>query len=593
MVSPWLLGVTIGSALAAAACSTTATLGVEFDTRDARAADGSAGAPGDGAIQESGDETDGGEPRDAIDPTSDGSVAVDGGLAGLPAFCANYPGRAGWESSAVFYGSGKKLSYVVDAEGNKIPDFSYAGYEYGGAIPSVPEVIHLDPNNRFWPRPPGDDTARIQAAIDQVGQRPIGANGYRGAVVLGSGVFFVSGVLALNHSGVVLRGSGHGSDPATNTVILGSADLRPSIIGLGSGADNGWVDDLPVTRTTITTSVVPVGSRVFQVADATNLSPGENIIISQPLTAAWLAAVNGGQTGTDPAWTVNAGPLAYNRHILAKTGNELTIDAPIFHHLSMTLGKVQVSETRRTNIVNHVGLENVFIDSAYDSMAPDRHATNGVDFVGVEDAWIRDTVIQRFVQAGVHVLNGVRITVSNVEANDPYGSVVPGHMHNFALDARSQLVLFTGCSARNGRHHFAGEGPMSSSGNVFYRCRSAAQVDAETSGGLRLFTQGLLFDNITQTGLGSIALGCLAESGFENGHGWGAVHSVLWNCVFDQSHGFAEKPPTGQNYAIGRTGLLGKIGACGDMPSGFIEQNDMPLRQASLYEAQLCDRLRP
>ena len=40
-------------------------------------------------------------------------------------------------------------------------------------------------------------------------------------------------------------------------------------------------------------------------------------------------------------------------------------------------------------------------------------------------------------------------------------------------------------------------------------------------------------------------------------------------------------------------GLLGKIGACGDMPSGFIEQNDMPLRQASLYEAQLCDRLRP
>jgi hypothetical protein len=317
-----------------------------------------------------------------------------------------------------------------------------------------------------------------------------------------------------------------------------------------------------------------------------------SIIISQPLTAAWLAAVNGGQTGTDPAWTVAAGPIAYNRRIVSKNGNELTIDAPIFHHLSASLSKVQVSESRRTNIVTHVGLENVFVDSLFDSADPDRHATNAVDFEGVEDAWVRDAVLSRFVRAGVHVLNGVRITVSNVQANDPYASVLPTHMHNFALDARSQLVLFSGCSAQNGHHHFAGNGPMSSSGNVFYRCQSNTKQN-EISGGLRLFSQALLFDNVVETGLGSIALGCLAESGLDSGHGWGAVHSVLWNCQFDQAHGFAEKPPTGQNYAIGRSGLLGKIGACGDMPPGYIEQNDMPLRETSLYEAQLCDRLRP
>ncbi len=252
-----------------------------------------------------------------------------------------------------------------------------------------------------------------------------------------------------------------------------------------------------------------------------------------------------------------------------------------------------MSQTRRSNIVTHVGLENVYVDTVYDSLDPDRHALNAVDLVGVEDAWLRDAAFKMFVHAGVRVQNGIRITVSNVEASDPYASRVPGHMHNFALDARSQLVLFTGCSAQSGRHHFAGNGPMSSSGNVFHRCRSAVQADVESSGGLRLFTQGLLFDNVVETGIGSIALGCVWEKGLDTGHGWGAVHSVLWNCQFDQSHGFAEKPPTGQNYAIGRTGLLGKIGACGDMPSGFIEQNDMPLRQASLYEAQLCDRLRP
>jgi hypothetical protein len=581
----------IGSAFAAA-CSTTATLGVEFDSPDAaRASDAGEGGPVDAAIR--GDETDEGAATDAID-TDSVVIDLDSGVAGLPAFCANYPGKSGWESSAVFYGSGRKLSYAVDAEGNKIPDFSYAGYEYGASIPFVPEVIRLDPNrgNPRWPPPPGDDTARIQAALDQVGQRPLLANGYRGAVVLGPGTYTISGVVALRQSGVVLRGSGHGPDPTTSTVLVGTTDYRPSIIGLGTGIDNGWTDDLTTTRTSITTSVVPVGSRVFQVADATSLSPGETIYISQPLTAAWLAAVNGGQTGTDPAWTVSAGPVAYNRRIVSKNGNELTIDAPIFHHLSTSLGRVQVSESRRTNLVTHVGLENVYVDSMVDSADPDRHATYAVDFEGVEDAWVRDAVVAHFVQSGVHVLNGLRITVSNVEANDPYASVVPGHMHNFALDARSQLVLFSGCVARNGRHHFAGNGPMSSSGNVFYRCRSDSKMP-ESSGGLRLFTQGLLFDNVAVTGQASLVLGCVVESGLENGHGWGSVHSVLYNCQFDQGRGYAEKPPTGQNYAIGRAGLLGKIGACGDMPSGFIEQNDAPLRQASLYEAQLCDRLRP
>jgi hypothetical protein len=72
-----------------------------------------------------------------------------------------------------------------------------------------------------------------------------------------------------------------------------------------------------------------------------------------------------------------------------------------------------------------------------------------------------------------------------------------------------------------------------------------------------------------------------------------AVHSVLWNCRFDRGHGYVEKPPTGQNYAIGRGWLAGKIGTCANAMSGFIEQNSGPLRQESLYEAQLCDRLRP
>jgi len=213
--------------------------------------------------------------------------------------------------------------------------------------------------------------------------------------------------------------------------------------------------------------------------------------------------------------------------------------------------------------------------------------------VGVEDAWVRDVVTIRFTYAGVRIQNGVRITVSGVEANDPMANRDAGRMHNFALDARSQLVLFTGCHAQKGRHHFVASAPMSSSGNVFLRSTSESSMDDEASGAVRPFSQGLLFDNVSVTGLGSIELGCTSEPGLTNGFGWAGVHSVLWNCRFDRGRGYVEKPPTAQNYAIGREALSGRIGACANTAPGFIEQNSGPLRQESLYEAQLCDRLRP
>src|SRR5262249_23291075 len=61
-----------------------------------------------------------------------------------PSFCNQYPPAPNsnqWQSSQVFYSS-DRLTYVKDWEGNRIPDYSYAGYRYGEVpIPSVPEVM--------------------------------------------------------------------------------------------------------------------------------------------------------------------------------------------------------------------------------------------------------------------------------------------------------------------------------------------------------------------------------------------------------------------------------------------------------------------
>src|SRR4051812_46496344 len=71
------------------------------------------------------------------------------------------------------------LRYRADDRGNTIPDFSRAGYGGGGVrLPDVAVVT------RLAPQPTGDDGARIQAALDEVGRRPADARGLRGAVLL-------------------------------------------------------------------------------------------------------------------------------------------------------------------------------------------------------------------------------------------------------------------------------------------------------------------------------------------------------------------------------------------------------------------------
>ena len=56
-----------------------------------------------------------------------------------------------------------KLVYETDSRGNRVPDFSYAGYQGGGvALPTPPASVTLTPV-------PGDNTAHVQAAFDKGG----------------------------------------------------------------------------------------------------------------------------------------------------------------------------------------------------------------------------------------------------------------------------------------------------------------------------------------------------------------------------------------------------------------------------------------
>ena len=107
-------------------------------------------------------------------------------------FCLWCGNVAGSTSEWVRAGADGRLIYKADERGNTIPDFSRAGYGGGGVkLPEVPVAAELRPQAS------GDDGARIQAAIDEVGQRAPDARGFRGAVLLRRGVYRIEGSLAL------------------------------------------------------------------------------------------------------------------------------------------------------------------------------------------------------------------------------------------------------------------------------------------------------------------------------------------------------------------------------------------------------------
>src|SRR5581483_6353718 len=124
------------------------------------------------------------------------------------------------DSKLVHLGPHGKLVYQpYDAQGDQIPDFSNCGYGGGGVkIPDVPVKLTLHPQAGS-----GDDTSRVQRAIEQVSAMPLNADGFRGALLLSHGEYRIGGILHIRASGVVLRGEGSGA----NGTILKATGTEP------------------------------------------------------------------------------------------------------------------------------------------------------------------------------------------------------------------------------------------------------------------------------------------------------------------------------------------------------------------------------
>ncbi len=166
-----------------------------------------------------------------------------------------------------------KLVYKKLETGDRILDFSFAGYGGGGVkIPEVAVRKTVGPSG-------GDDTEAIQRAIDEVAGMEM-VDGVRGAVLLKAGSFECGGTIAIKSGGVVLRGSGSG-EGGTILKMTGRPHVWVSVRGAGSPQATG-------EAARIVDKYVPSGSDSFSVEDVSSFRVGQTILIIRPVTEAWV-----------------------------------------------------------------------------------------------------------------------------------------------------------------------------------------------------------------------------------------------------------------------------------------------------------------
>jgi hypothetical protein len=487
--------------------------------------------------------------------------------AAVPAAAQPAPKAA--KAAPLFVAPGKdgRLVYEPDARGNRVPDFSHAGYGGGGvAIPDAPVKVRV-------PAAPGDATARIQAAIDHVAEFPADANGVRGAVLVEAGRHEIAGALRIAASGVVLRGQGPGPD---GTVLVATDTDRRTLIQVA-----GRNDRKAGTAWLVADEYVPVGATKLRLRGAGGLKVGDAVRVEHPCTPRWIAALGmdgfHGKEGDWLSWRPGALDLHWDRTVTAIDDDAVTLDAPLTSALDRSLAECRVVAYSWPGRVRQVGVENLRCESTFDAGNPkdEQHAWMAVALDAIEDAWVRQLSAVHFASSAVCVWDGGRrVTVEDCRSLDPVSELGGYRRHSFFVSG--QQVLFQRCRAEHGRHDFA-VGYGAAGPNAFVDCEA---VDAaQFSGPIESWATGVLYDNVTMDG-GGLALTNREIAG--QGVGWAAANCVFWQCVAPVVT--CREPPTGRNWAIGCWGQF--------VGNGHFRSCNETVKPESLYRGQLGERLR-
>lgn len=477
----------------------------------------------------------------------------------------------------VAWGELGKLEYKTTPQGDRLVDFSHAGYMGGGvALPTLPVKQEVAPSD-------ADDTAAIQAAVGEVAALPI-VQGFRGAVLLKPGTFHCAKPITIQHGGVVLRGSGSGKG---GTLIEMTGEPHTAL--MIEGPDLSFPKETPANTFPIADAYVPAGALSFSVQDTRGLAVGDAIRIRWARTAKWihfmgmdqLVRKRKGKQDSPQTWMKEDTTITIHRNIRSIEGNRLTLDVPFTDSINAQFLDKEPAVVLKTPAVKRLsqcGIESLQIASPPHKGTLAAGKNISVALKGdAEDCWVKDIVMRETLN-NVQVWGGCRrITITGAHSYHD-STVEKGAGYPADISIRGSQVLVDRCSSHGLGGFYVATLNQAAMLNVVLNCTF------EGTGSIQPhmhWSTGLLIDSCSIPD-GRVDLIDRRSSG--SGHGWAIGWGIVWNG--NVKHLQIQMPPGALNLSIGCKGDPHKTFS----KESFYSANT-PVTPASLYLAQLRERL--
>jgi hypothetical protein len=465
-----------------------------------------------------------------------------------------------------------KLVYKALSKGDKIIDFSYAGYMGGGvSIPTVPVVMTLEPA-------PGDNSDLIQKAINKVSAMPL-VKGFRGAILLKPGSYNCEKTLSVNASGVVVRGSGSGE----NGTVINMTGNRHTCFSV-----NGKVSDTAIGKqVSFAVPYVPAGALVVPFSDAAEFTVGDTIRITRPVTNEWIRYMGMDtlvRDGKKQTWVI--GDIEVKRVIRRIRGNSVTLDVPLADSYDATYmgpGGAKITRVKATGEINQVGFENfrIFCEPKTVSLQEGYHSA--FNLRGVANAWIRN--VDLFNTFNSVMVSGRQSTVDRV--NIYHDATTVGAAKPADLHGNGPQILFNKIYIKGENLFFFATGPKVNGPIVLLNCLFEGNGWIQPH---QRWATAVLVDNcqVPQGGIDFMNRGIMGS-----GHGWTIGWAVAWNSAAKTF--LNQMPPGAANWVIGSTGerqfRAMPFYEKPFLPEGIFDSHSKRVTPSSLYLAQLAERL--
>lgn len=284
-------------------------------------------------------------------------------------------------------------------------------------------------------------------------------------------------------------------------------------------------------------SYYPSGTKIFNVPGH-RLKIGDDVCIIYKTNNAWVQKLN-----MKKYW-----PSGFTFEWFAKVsdinGTNIKLDSPITYALNKAYGTASICKYTNNRIKNII-IRNITIRTSSNTSQ-----NIGIYLENCENVLIENVKVYGF-DRGIKISDGSNhITVRNCNVYESNASAVGGNRYAYEIDAGTNCLV-ENCSAFKSRHPYAGGGKCCGP-HVFYNCQAIDNVAGATSQPHRLWGNGFLYDNISESN--GISFENREDSG--SGHGWAAANCIAWNC---KAKIICENPPTARNFAIGCIGGRNKF----------------------------------